>query len=246
MICLTLTDHEPGLHGARDNHDGLALSRTRHATWIQLRFRHRRRRHSGTLLACFLRLRYVENPLKVTIVVCVTCALSVQHSRLNVCVLIVVCSAVVPAFGFQISFFRSCSAFVLAFYLTPPLTPLTQGTASEAALVTVSAARHRYLTSHHAPPEQISRMVLYQSTQAHISVQKSARIAGILRVNLIEVDEHLAMRPEALEAAIKVTRDLDFLSWCLLYHDQQSSLFFRLVFPCVSVWLSHSVAPSPL
>lgn len=50
--------------------------------------------------------------------------------------------------------------------------------------------------------------VLYTSTQAHHSVEKTARLAGILpdRVRNLEVDSDYRLRPEALEAAIAEDR----------------------------------------
>jgi aromatic-L-amino-acid/L-tryptophan decarboxylase len=47
-------------------------------------------------------------------------------------------------------------------------------------------------------------LVAYTSTQAHSSIEKAVRIAGLGQENLrlIEVDENYALRPEALEAAI--------------------------------------------
>ncbi|TVQ30703.1 MAG: aspartate aminotransferase family protein [Phycisphaeraceae bacterium] len=78
-----------------------------------------------------------------------------------------------------------------------------QGTASEATLVALVAARARALRNdpdvdHSAP------FGVYTSTQAHSSIVKGASIAGLGAdaVRLIEVDERLAMRPDALAEAI--------------------------------------------
>ncbi len=75
-----------------------------------------------------------------------------------------------------------------------------QGTASEAVLVTMLAARAR--AGH--PPNPI----VYCSSQAHSSVIKAAMIAGIGRdhVRLIDVDESLAMRPNRLAEQIRRDR----------------------------------------
>ena len=50
--------------------------------------------------------------------------------------------------------------------------------------------------------------MLYTSSQAHHSVLKTARLAGILpdRVRSLEVDGDLRLRPDALEAAIAADR----------------------------------------
>jgi aromatic-L-amino-acid decarboxylase len=74
-----------------------------------------------------------------------------------------------------------------------------QGTASEAAVVAMVAARGRAPQGQH---------VVYASSQAHSSIEKAAMVCGIGRENvrLIEVDEHLAMRADALERAIREDR----------------------------------------
>lgn len=84
-----------------------------------------------------------------------------------------------------------------------------QGTASEAALSAVVAARDRARRAR-APERVNDRLVVYASSQAHSSIIKAAMVAGIAegpddreRVRLIEVDGAFAMRPEALEAAMR-------------------------------------------
>jgi aromatic-L-amino-acid decarboxylase len=49
---------------------------------------------------------------------------------------------------------------------------------------------------------------VYASTQAHSSIEKGVRVAGLGQENLrlIEVDERYAMRPQALEAALEADR----------------------------------------
>lgn len=49
-------------------------------------------------------------------------------------------------------------------------------------------------------------VVAYSSSQAHSSIEKGARVAGIRHVRLIDVDERFALRAQSLEAAIE--RDL--------------------------------------
>jgi aromatic-L-amino-acid decarboxylase len=46
-------------------------------------------------------------------------------------------------------------------------------------------------------------VVAYSSSQAHSSIEKGARVAGIRHVRLIDVDERFALRAQSLEAAIE-------------------------------------------
>lgn len=80
-----------------------------------------------------------------------------------------------------------------------------QDTASSSALVALLAARER-ATDFAVNAQGIrGTMTAYTSAQAHSSIEKAAGIAGIGRDNLrqIDVDPSYAMRPEALEAAIR-------------------------------------------
>jgi aromatic-L-amino-acid decarboxylase len=77
------------------------------------------------------------------------------------------------------------------------------GTASEAALTALVAARHRRL----APLG--SDCAIYTSTQAHSSIIKAAMVAGLAtgpddrtHVRLIGTDANYAMRPDLLESAM--------------------------------------------
>jgi aromatic-L-amino-acid decarboxylase len=83
-----------------------------------------------------------------------------------------------------------------------------QDTASTAALTAVLAARERttdYSTNEHGCN---GRLTAYASTQAHSSIEKAVKIAGIGRQNLrlIEVDDKFAMRPLALAEQIERDR----------------------------------------
>jgi len=91
-----------------------------------------------------------------------------------------------------------------------------QGTASEATLVAMVSARDRARRMFSASPNAECRIpnagpfTIYASTQAHSSIIKAAMIAGIAaspddreHIRLIETDADLAMRPEALDAAIR-------------------------------------------
>lgn len=83
------------------------------------------------------------------------------------------------------------------------------GTASEAALVALVAARHRLRTLHRDHADIASRLTIYCSQQAHSSIVKAAVIAGLSsgpddrsRVRLIDVDAKGQMRPDLLQQAL--------------------------------------------
>lgn len=83
-----------------------------------------------------------------------------------------------------------------------------QDTASSATLCALLAARER--TTQFASNEQgcNGKLVAYTSNQAHSSIEKAVKIAGLGRKNLrlIEVDESFAMKPDALLAKIQSDR----------------------------------------
>ncbi len=76
-----------------------------------------------------------------------------------------------------------------------------QDTASSATLVAFFTARARL-------GDDASRMTAYWSGEAHSSISKAARLAGIPveRCRIVPVDEQFAMRPDALEAMIEADR----------------------------------------
>ena len=77
-------------------------------------------------------------------------------------------------------------------------------TASSAVLCAMLAARERITKGSGNAKGVPSNLVAYTSTQAHSSVQKAARIAGIGDENLrlVDVDASFAMDPAALKKAI--------------------------------------------
>ena len=83
-----------------------------------------------------------------------------------------------------------------------------QDTASSAALCALLAARERATNYVSNKKGCDGRLVAYVSTQTHSSLQKAAMIAGIGTDNLrlIEVDQDLAMRPDALANQIAADR----------------------------------------
>jgi aromatic-L-amino-acid decarboxylase len=77
-----------------------------------------------------------------------------------------------------------------------------QDSASSATLCALVAARDRALARSGA---SIDRLVVYSSTQAHSSLAKGARVAGLRapeQVRLVGVDEDFALRPDLLAEAV--------------------------------------------
>jgi aromatic-L-amino-acid/L-tryptophan decarboxylase len=79
-----------------------------------------------------------------------------------------------------------------------------QDTASSASLCALLAGRERATGFCTNESGATGRLVAYTSTQAHSSIEKAVKIAGIGSKNLrlIQVDEKFAMRPEALAGQI--------------------------------------------
>jgi aromatic-L-amino-acid decarboxylase len=80
-----------------------------------------------------------------------------------------------------------------------------QGSASEAALVAILSARWRATGGAVNSDGDTSRLVAYATAQAHSSVEKGLRIAGIGtdRLRVVPHDESFAMRPDALASMIE-------------------------------------------
>jgi aromatic-L-amino-acid decarboxylase len=83
-----------------------------------------------------------------------------------------------------------------------------QDTASSSALCAVLAARERAANFASNQNGCDGKLVAYTSSQAHSSIEKAVKIAGLGNKNLrlIEVDENFAMRPEALRKQIESDR----------------------------------------
>ena len=79
-----------------------------------------------------------------------------------------------------------------------------QDTASSATLCAILAARERATGGQANLTGVHQRLVAYTSTQAHSSVEKGVRVAGLgsEHLRLIDVDEQFAMRPERLAEAV--------------------------------------------
>jgi aromatic-L-amino-acid decarboxylase len=83
-----------------------------------------------------------------------------------------------------------------------------QGTASEATLVAILSARWRATDGSVNADGDTTRLVAYSTSQAHSSIEKGLRIAGIGtdRMRIVPHDESFAMRPEALADMIAEDR----------------------------------------
>ncbi len=83
-----------------------------------------------------------------------------------------------------------------------------QDTASSAVLAALLAARERATGWQTNETGVTGRLTAYASTQAHSSVEKAVKIAGLGRAHLrlIPVDETFALRPDALAAQIAADR----------------------------------------
>lgn len=79
-----------------------------------------------------------------------------------------------------------------------------QDTASSSTLIALLAARERVTNFKVNKSGFTNKLIAYCSNQAHSSVEKAIKIAGLGKVNLrlIDVDETFAMDPNALEKAI--------------------------------------------
>ena len=90
------------------------------------------------------------------------------------------------------------------FGLSAAFSGVIQDTASSATLCALLAGRERATGFRANEAGADGRLTAYASTQAHSSVEKAVKIAGIGRENLrlIEVDADFAMRPDALAKAI--------------------------------------------
>lgn len=84
-----------------------------------------------------------------------------------------------------------------------------EDSASSSTLCAILSARER-ATNYTGNEQGLERgLVAYTSSQAHSSVEKGLKIAGIGRQNLhlIEIDEQFAMRPDRLAAQIEQDRE---------------------------------------
>jgi aromatic-L-amino-acid decarboxylase len=99
-----------------------------------------------------------------------------------------------------------------------------QDSASSSTLCTILAARQRV-----TPGGDLSRLRVYASDQAHSSIVKGARVAGLAddQVRSIATDGAYAMRPGALADAIEADRRAGLVPlWCCATSGSTSSMAF--------------------
>jgi aromatic-L-amino-acid decarboxylase len=104
-----------------------------------------------------------------------------------------------------------------------------QGSASEAALVAILAARWRATAGAVNATGDTTRLTAYVTSQAHSSIEKGLRIAGVGtdRVRVVEHDDTFAMRPDALAGAIGADVQSGFVPFFVCAtHGTTSSMAF--------------------
>lgn len=121
-------------------------------------------------------------------------------------------------------------ALPASFLSTGPGGGVIQDTASSASLVALLAARERLRRRHGDGAD--ARLTCYTSNQAHSSIAKAARVAGIAedRVRFIGVDDQFAMRPDELRARM----------------DADAAAGLLPAYVCATVGTTSSLAVDPL
>jgi aromatic-L-amino-acid decarboxylase len=112
-----------------------------------------------------------------------------------------------------------------------------QGSASEATLSSILAARWRITQGKVNLDGDTSRLIAYCTSQAHSSIEKGLRIAGIgtQNIRVIEHDQSFAMNAEALEAQINADKNAGLTPfWICSTHGTTSSGAFD---PTVAIGL---------
>jgi aromatic-L-amino-acid decarboxylase len=104
-----------------------------------------------------------------------------------------------------------------------------QGSASEATLTAILAARWRATGGRVNDDGDTTRLVAYATAQAHSSIEKGLRIAGIGtdRLRVVPHDEAFAMRPDALGELMAADRDRGLVPFFVCStHGTTSSMAF--------------------
>ncbi len=104
-----------------------------------------------------------------------------------------------------------------------------QGTASEATLVAILSARWRATAGEVNATGDTTRLVAYATSQAHSSIEKGLRIAGVGtdRIRIVPHDESFAMEPDALSDMIAADRDAGLVPFFVCStHGTTSSMAF--------------------
>ena len=104
-----------------------------------------------------------------------------------------------------------------------------QGSASEATLVAILAARWKATAGTVNTSGDTSRLTAYIGEHAHSAAEKGLRIAGIGtdRIRIVDHDEQFAMRPDALAAAVEADVQSGFIPFFVhTTHGTTSSMAF--------------------
>ncbi len=104
-----------------------------------------------------------------------------------------------------------------------------QGSASEATLCAILAARWRATRGAVNTDGDTTRLVAYATSQAHSSVEKGLRIAGVGtdRIRVVPHDDAFAMRPDALAELMRIDRDAGLVPFFVCAnHGSTSSMAF--------------------
>jgi len=119
-----------------------------------------------------------------------------------------------------------------------------QGSASEAALVAILAARWKATAGTVNATGDTDRLTAYISSQAHSSLEKGLRIAGIGtdRIRIIDHDDDFAMRPDAFAAAVEADVQGGFVPFfACATHGTTSSMAFDPTAAIADVCDEHDV-----
>ncbi len=104
-----------------------------------------------------------------------------------------------------------------------------QGSASEATLTSILAARWRATAGTVNADGDTTRLVAYSTAQAHSSIEKGLRIAGVgtERSRIVPHDEHFAMRPDDLARMVAADRAAGLTPfWVCVSRGTTSSMAF--------------------
>jgi aromatic-L-amino-acid decarboxylase len=113
-----------------------------------------------------------------------------------------------------------------------------QGSASEATLTSILAARWRATSGKVNADGDTTRLVAYATSQAHSSIEKGLRIAGIgtEQMRTVPHDEQFAMRPDDLARMIREDRDAGLMPfWVCASRGTTSSMAFDPIAPIAAV-----------
>jgi aromatic-L-amino-acid/L-tryptophan decarboxylase len=103
------------------------------------------------------------------------------------------------------------------------------GSASEATLASILAARWRATNGAVNVDGDTSHLVAYTTSQAHSSIEKGLRIAGIgtSQIRIVPHDEAFAMRPDALDRMVRDDLAAGLMPfWVCSTHGTTSSMAF--------------------